>query len=211
MYIIDFDDTLFDTQAFKEARLQAMLGLGIDEKLFWETYYEAHNNTEGIFTYSDSLHATVLSKYGFDEKEVSQFLYEITARAKYFLLPGAVEFLSFLKSSGQPMILLSLGDSGFQETKVKQTEVDKFFDRMFMVDDTKENILQEIFSKENQEETIFINDKIEETLNLKEKFPKMKIILRQSPAIPLERYQESNLPYFKTLKEIEKYIVNYVK
>ena len=211
MYIIDFDDTLFDTQAFKEARLQAMLGLGIDEKLFWETYYEARNNTEGIFTYSDSLHAAVLSKYGFDEKEVLQFLHEITARAKYFLLPGAIEFLSFLRNSGQTIILLSLGDPGYQEIKVKQTEIDKFFDRIFMIDATKEDILQEIFSKENQEETIFINDKVEETLNLKEKFSKMKIILRQNPAIPLGRYQESNLPYFKTLKEIEKYILNYAK
>jgi len=48
-------------------------------------------------------------------------------------------------------------------------------------------------------------------LNLVEKFPKMKIILRQSPNIPVEKYINSNLPYFKTLKEIEKYILNYAK
>ncbi len=211
MFIIDFDDTLFDTQAFKEARLQAMLGLGIDEKLFWETYYEARNNVDGIFTYSDALHAQILSQYGFEEKEILQFLHEITAQAKYFLLPGAIEFLSFLRKSGQPIILLSLGDSHYQEIKVKQTEIAKFFDRIFMIDETKEKILQEIFTKESEEEIIFINDKVEETLNLVEKFPKMKIILRQSPNIPVEKYINSNLPYFKTLKEIEKYISNYAK
>ncbi len=211
MFVIDFDDTLFDTQAFKEARLQAMLGLGIDEKLFWQTYYEARNNANGVFTYSDALHAQILSQYGFDEKEILQFLHEITVRAKYFLLPGAEEFLSFLRSLGQPIILLSLGDSNYQETKVKQTEITKFFDRIFMIDDTKENVLREIFTKEPEEETIFINDKVEETLNLAEKFSKMKIVLRQSPSIPLEKYVDSNLPYFKTLKEIEKYIINYVK
>lgn len=210
MYIIDFDDTLFDTQAFKEARLQAMLGLGIDEKLFWETYYIARNNNDGIFTYSDVLHAQILSEYGYKEDEVLRFLHEITVRAKYFLLPGAIEFLSFLRDFHEPMILLSLGDSGYQEVKVRQTKIDKFFDRMFMIDEDKEYILREIFNKE-ENKTIFINDKVEESLELAKKFPNMKVILRQSPVIDEEKYKESGLPYFKTLKEIEKYILNYVK
>lgn len=211
MYILDFDDTLFDTQAFKEARLQAMLSLGIDEKLFWETYYLARNNNDGMFTYSDALHAQILADYGYQEQEVLRFLHEITARAKYFLLPGAVEFLSSLRNSGETMILLSLGDPSYQEIKVKQTEIDKFFDRVFMVDTSKENILQEVFQKEKEEDTIFINDKVVESIDLFKRFPGMKVILRQSLTIKEEEYLESNLPYFKTLKEIEKYILNYAK
>lgn len=211
MFIIDFDDTLFDTHAFKEARLQAMLSLGIDEKLFWETYYEARNNNDGIFTYSDALHAQILAKYGYNEEEIIKFLHEITARAKYFLLPGAVEFLSFLKSLNRPMILLSLGDPNYQELKVKQTEVDKFFDRLFMIDKTKGDILSEIFSLEKEEDSILINDKVEESLELTQDFPGMKVVLRQSPGVEEEKYINSKLPYFKNLSDIKKYISNYVK
>ena len=48
MFIIDFDDTLFDTHAFKHARLEAVKNLGVSEDLYWETYKKARNDSGSL-------------------------------------------------------------------------------------------------------------------------------------------------------------------
>ena len=53
MYIFDFDDTLFNTQAFKHARLQVLKKIGVSEELYKETYVKARNDADGDFVYSD--------------------------------------------------------------------------------------------------------------------------------------------------------------
>ena len=66
MFIVDFDDTLFDTHAFKEARLLAVQRTGVSEEEFWHTYREARNSTDGLFTYSNERHAAILAARVYD-------------------------------------------------------------------------------------------------------------------------------------------------
>ena len=85
--------------------------------------------------------------------------------------------------------------------------VREYFDRVFMVQDSKEHIIQELIDVgEKEEEIWFINDKVGETKLIESKFPNMNIVLKKSAAILEEEYLQSSLLYFKTLTEIYDYI-----
>jgi len=207
MFIIDFDDTLFDTQSFKVARLGAVKELGVSDDVYLETYREARNSSDGLFTYSDLRHAEMISRRGFDKDEILAHLQTTTGEdLKDFLFPTTCEFLNGLKKYNETMVLLSLGDPAFQDLKVRGSCIDKHFDRMFMVDKTKEEVLNKLFEKNNPKNVWFINDKVQETLDLVKKFKGMNAVLRRSLNIDLHEYDSSGLPFFETLDEIEIYI-----
>src|SRR5262245_7331512 len=105
MFIIDLDDTLLDTQGFKEARTQALKDIGVSEEIYNKSYQEAYTNSLGINTYNDTAHAEVLQKYGFDKQLILETIGNITANLKIFLFPDAIDFLQFLKEKKQKLIL----------------------------------------------------------------------------------------------------------
>jgi len=208
MFIIDFDDTLFNTQAFKQARLEAIQRLGVSEKEYWETYRQARNSADGVITYTNARHAEVLATRGYNYDEVLAMLKETTGEAlKNFLFEDTILFLEQIKKLGQPMILLSLGNLGFQELKTKGSGIDRYFDRIIFIHDTKMNVLGELLAKVSNSDIRFINDKIEETQRLIKAFPRLKPILKISQHAKISDYKESRLPYFESLTEIKNYIL----
>ncbi len=206
MFVIDFDDTLFKTEKFKQARKAALLAVGVSEAIYDITYQEARNSVDGLFTYSDERHAEMLVKRRFDKQVVLEALAATTQDLKNFLDEEAESFLKILKKINEPLVLLSLGDPSFQELKVKASGVAEYFERLFMVDASKEQVMRELLSAEPLAKFWFINDKVTETKNIVETFPSVNAVLKVSPRIPLAEYEASSLPYFASLLEIAEYV-----
>lgn len=206
IFIIDFDDTLFNTNDYKQARVHALTELGVSEEIFWNTYAKARNNEWGAFTYSDRRHAQVLAEEGFDEEKIFEALDGVNTDLKKFVFEDTIHFLESLKKLEAPLILLSLGDPETQEMKVHGAGIEKYFDRLFMVEETKEHIVKEITEKHAEAKIWFLNDKVSETQELVEKFPNITPVLRRSPAIAPEEYETVSFPSFSTLSEILKYV-----
>lgn len=211
MFVIDFDDTLFDTHAFKRARLAAIRTLGVSEEVYWETYREARNDAGGMMTYSNERHATALAARGFSYEAILEKLLASVAQAREFLFPDAVSFLTFLKQRGRPLILLSLGEPSMQELKVRQSGLHDFFDRVFFVNLRKKEVLLELSKITTDCDCWLINDKVQETKELLSMFPQLQAVLKQSDSIAITEYEESGLPYFKTLSGLQHYIERYDK
>jgi len=207
MFVIDFDDTIFNTHEFKKVRLAEFIHIGVSEKDYQETYLEAQKKND-LFNYSNERHAELLTLRGYSKEKVLAAFEKTTGeRLQEFLFPDTLEFLHQLKNIGQPLVLLSLGEASFQELKVVGSGVREYFDRVFMVQDSKEHIIQELIDVgEKEEEIWFINDKVGETKLIESKFPNMNIVLKKSAAILEEEYLQSSLLYFKTLTEIYDYI-----
>ena len=206
MFIIDFDDTLFDSHAFKKARFEILKSIGVTKETFFQTYKQAYSDDEGNFAYNDRRHAQFLGVAGFDENEAFNKLSIVSNRLSDFLFTDAVNFLQFLKKYNQPIILLSLGDPSFQEFKIKGTQIENYFNHIFAVAEPKDKVLSEIFKFEKVKEAWFINDKVNETKVLYEKFPQLKPVLKISPSIEMSEYINSGYPFFNTLSEIQKYV-----
>lgn len=207
MFIIDFDDTLFNTHAFKQVRLRALLKLGVCDSDYHETYVEALKNNS-LSTYSNEHHADLLALRGYSKEKVLLVLEETTGeRLHEFLFPDTVEFIQKLKTHNEPLILLSLGNPSFQELKVKGSGIHEYFDRTFMVTSSKVDVIQELIDiGEPEEDLWFINDKVDETETVVQRFPNIKVALKKSESIREEEYIKSNLPFFKTLAEIYEHI-----
>lgn len=206
MFIVDFDDTLFDSHAFKQARIGELKSIGVTEEIFFKTYKQAYSDDEGNFAYNDRRHAQFLAVAGFDEDVSFEKLSLVSSRLADFLFSDTKDFLIFLKTLNQSIILLSLGDPAFQEFKIKGTKIENYFNHIFAVAEPKDKVLSEIFEFEKVKEAWFINDKVGETKILAEKFPQLKPVLKVSPSIQISEYIESGYPYFQTLSEIQKYV-----
>lgn len=212
MFIIDFDDTLFDTNFFKETRQKTLKALGISDELYEKSYQEAYNNSSGTNTYNNNRHAEVLEQYGFDKQTVVAALESLNTTAKDLLFPNAIVLLESLKKYNQKLILLSLGESSFQKMKIDSVGIAKYFDTVYTVDDAKEHIIDGVLKDfPNEKEVWFVNDKIEETKKIIQRFPQLKPILKMSPKFTEEEYKLSLMPYFSTLTEIQQYAEQHFK
>ena len=212
MFIIDFDDTLFNTRpGFRDARAAALAPLGISDELYQKTYHVARNNENGQVWYNNRRHAQVLALEGFDEEKVFAAFESTThpERLKEFLFPDTIWFLEKLKAFNEPMILLSLGEEEFQYQKVKALDLEKYFDRVFMVDKTKIQVLGELLKNVSDKNVWFINDKVPETIEVARRFSQLKIVMKKSPPFLQAEYEATDLPYFTTLTEIYEYIAKH--
>jgi beta-phosphoglucomutase-like phosphatase (HAD superfamily) len=211
MFIIDFDDTIFDTRGkngFKEARLKALRKIGVSRELYTKTYYKSARNSIGHAVYNSRRHARELVKNGFDEKKVFQALEKtVSARIlKTFLYKDTIIFLKKLKKLKQPVILFSLGEKSFQILKINKTGLNKYFDKIIIVSLPKEKTIKTIPGLKYAKNVWFINNRVDETLSVKKYSSQFKYVLKQSADIPLEDYRKSGLPYFKNLLGIYEYI-----
>lgn len=213
MFVIDFDDTLFQTHKFKQMRVGALKSAGVPSSVDDEIYKKARNSPDGMLTYSNIRHAEILASYGYDYDKALYVLEKTTEKEVLagLLADGAKEFLQYLRDQGQTLVLLSLGSSEFQELKVRGCGVHELFDRMFMVHDTKEHILNELFEHIGDEAVWFVNDKIEETKKLCSKFFKLKPILKVSQLFPIDEYINSGMKYFNNFNELKEYVSGEIK
>lgn len=203
--IIDFDDTLFNTQALKLELARVFGKYGISQEKFAETYLKIYQDQNGRAQYDVVRHLDLLSQE-FKTLDKEKILAEINQLLKGWRLAGVPEFLSALKQKDFYLILLSLGGERFQKRKIEAAGIKNYFDEIITVDEPKIKILKDLIGSLG-EEIIFINDKIKETQEAKAVFPSLKpILLMREDIFPLSDYQNSGLPYFKTFSEIIEYM-----
>jgi len=213
MFIIDLDNTLMDTAGhFKNTRVKDLENLGITRELYEKTYTLARNGSEGKAVYSNARHAKVLSYEGYDEEQVLNLLNKTldSQEIKRFLYSDTISFLENLKKFDLPMLLLTLGNPEFQEEKIKALELDKYFDRVILTNQEKIIKLEEILKTMTDRPAWFINDRILENVEAS-KLKGVNVLQKQYKFVGTDEYEETGLPYFKTLTEIYDYIAGQIK
>jgi phosphoserine phosphatase len=208
MFILDLDDTLIETRKIKDYIFSSLKSVGVSRELAEESYQKARSN--GVETgYSFDRHAEVLAEYGFNSIQIVKKLREDfqSLDKTQLLLPGSVELLDWLNSLGERVILTSLGDPEFQKMKIKISGLDSFFQEIILTSSTKiEALASPLKNKKDEEAAWLINDKVGESADLKEKYKDLQVLLKVSPSLPINSYEQSGFPYFKNLIEIKEYV-----
>ena len=211
MFIIDFDNTLFNTNLLVERIMQVFKDSGIDEIETLRSYrlscYGEHGNN---FGYSFANHLKVLSQDKYDTKLVEENLSKLLNTNDYNF-DGVEEFLSFCRQKTDLMVLLTLGDNQFQRQKLANSGLEKFFDKI-IIDNLSQKEKHVAQITDSKTPFYFINDNLIENRKIKDTLPNLDIVSKVNlKKFSVQDYIDSQLPYFNTLSEIKNYVANQLK
>jgi phosphoglycolate phosphatase-like HAD superfamily hydrolase len=185
--VFDFDNTLFDSEAKKQGlyRIAEVHGYSLAEAM--EFYDKARVRQEKIMmslsSYVDVLREA-LQRDGklFLAGDVSDIISHM--RRGDGLLPGATELLKTVQKKMIPLYLLTLGVREWQEEKVEQSGIVKYFSKdniiyTELLNEGKKQSLKELFGSDfTGQDTLLVNDKASETMELLAAFPDLVALVR---------------------------------
>ncbi len=206
MFIVDFDDTLFDTQAFKQKRKQVLKDVGVTDIDYDTSYKKGYVSNDGVYKYSNKTHASALSDLGYNYDLVYNALKTTTTKKSLvsFLFDDTIFFINYLKSTNQKMILLSLGGASFQQLKSEGSGIIDFFDDVFFVNCKKHLIIKDILAKYKSNNAIwFINDKLQETKEIDDLYGDQLSTIIKSDT---NNSTYKNIPVVNSLRKVVEFI-----
>lgn len=175
---LDFDDCLFDTQAFYVELQNIFEGFGVSEELFKKSYQEIRAEfPPGGWCYSFDAHINRLQQnVSFDEESLRQKLAVFSTDTKKFLFPDVEDFLILLRENAFRIFILSFGDTEHQMAKISGTGISQFIERNIITDKDKGEALRSEID-DDEKDTWFFDDRMKYIESVKRAFPKIKTVL----------------------------------
>ncbi len=169
-FIFDFDDTLFNAQELKRIIFNKLKEYGTSHESVERTYKELRTTKEN---YNLSFHRDELNTtHDFLIPEtINEWFSEINF--EQYLFPETRGLLEDLLSHNHTLILLTQGEAEYQNIKIKGTNISKYFQDIFIVENEKEIFLQNLTLTYP---VYFINDKNSENNKIKILFPEIIVI-----------------------------------
>lgn len=152
--IFDLDYTLLNTAKFKKALAEA---LGMDIKEFGNSYRE-HFKNKGV-NYNLAEHLEILNK---NNDATRGRIKEIWQNLDKYLSEAAEEILREFKKRDNKLIMLSLGDIGWQKMKIKNLSIKKYFTEIIFEEVDKTKSLEKLRELTKGEKITIVNDNAKE-------------------------------------------------
>ncbi len=201
---VDLDDTIFDTAKFKADIYKILSVFDVKEADFKIAYKNAAELPSfGYYDYTFERQLEALREMGYIlEDKIIISLNDLFNND--YKKDGAEDFLKSLQCVGKKIILLTAGNHFFQDKKIKNINLTKYFDRIEIIDGGKDDIVGEAIKKGK---VLFINDNLEENKMMKEKFPEVEVLsIVNETYWTEEEYKKAGLTYFHKLTEIKSYL-----
>lgn len=151
--ILDFDYTLFNAAALREAIGEVFLQNGVDHDLFLRTLEESK---KGEVDWKPFGQIEILKRYGIGTTEkIHRELERVIADAHLFLYNDSLPFLEKMKRS-HALKLLSYGEDTFQSLKIKGCRIGDYFEAIVIT----RNLVKDKEAKElaGKEKSVFVED-----------------------------------------------------
>jgi len=133
---VDFDYTLFDAGAYREAIINCF---GPENKQEALAAYTAHTK-EGH--YRPDHHIAAFTQDPEEQKKIYTRFEELTQTAADYLYPDTLDFLRSLSATPFQPFLLTLGDPDYQASKVLACGISGYFDAVYYTAIPKSHYLQ---------------------------------------------------------------------
>ncbi len=207
--ILDFDYTLFDTKAFKQALAGSLKVFGVAAPLFFKFYPQAIVKHDQQYSYSVSVHLRLLRRLRPQLNLVTgkKLINKIVSDCAKYLYPETKQFLTNLRQADFKLILATRGDKQWQGHKVTCSGIRPFFSQVLISPTLKVLALKE-FTK-NFDEVFFVSDHAGELAHIKQKLSQLIPIMKLGGHGSVREARQINMPAFKNLLHIQKYIINY--
>lgn len=200
---IDFDNTIFDTEKFRQKIFKVFDEVGCSLSTVDEEYKIAYSD----YHYSPYKHMNLLAeRTNFDTTETKYLLDQIFREVSDCIFPDAVDFLRSIDHQTFEFNLLSMGDTEFQSLKINNSDVQKHFSHIYITDKQKWDYLSNLIS--HREPFIFIDDRADTVNHVGEHFPRSlaieinRINIPSDPLEPKVQYGNIIISNFDQLLEI---------
>ena len=165
--IFDFDHTLFWTKGFYDALKRAFKKLGVNEKLFQESYQKSKEINK-VFKPLRQFKLIIEQKPEIREKDLTKTFNRVLRNAPQFLYKDILSFLEKWQKKAD-LILLSYGEKMFQKQKIRASGIQKYFKEIIITKDVEKlKPFKKIFK--NSEKTVFIEDNLQTLSKIKKIF-----------------------------------------
>jgi len=167
--IFDFDHTLFSVKKLYFALEEAFFKLGVEEKLFQETF-EKSKIKKRSYDPDKQIQLIVKVKPEIKKSDLKREYKKTLKRATQFLYSDTVWFLRKWQKKAN-LVLLSYGEEKFQGDKIKDSRIEKYFYKKVKItgDIYKVKPFKKLFQK--KEKLIFIEDNPTALSEAKKIFP----------------------------------------
>jgi FMN phosphatase YigB (HAD superfamily) len=167
--ILDFDDVLFNTKAFKIGLIRVFKKNRVSEKDFLVTYKDYPTLTKkGLLKYDPFQQIKILGeRRGINTAKTRRDMLEFLKSCPQYVFREVAEFLGkFLKNK---LFLVSYGHTGFQDKKIEKCEIGKYFKKIVVTDKMKVVAMRRFLRKD--EKIVFIDDRVSQIDEVKKYFP----------------------------------------
>ena len=172
-YILDFDYTLFNTEAMRQALIEALASYGVTEGWYRDT--ERQVKADGLYTLE--AHLALLAKGGAIEQLVETSM-KVLENAEQFVYPDVWPFLKNIQEAD--VTILSFGSPVWQDRKIRDSGVGVFADHVITTDGDKAESIQQYAGRE----VIVINDRGSEIDSMYSVMPQAKYIWLRRTGTP---------------------------
>lgn len=177
--ILDLDYTLLDTARLKEALFEAIAACGPSREEVEASYTDIVRRPGVVYDYDPDLQIEALGpSLKCDAAEARKKIEAVAGRSREFLYPGAIGFLSRLRSSGAKLILLTLGNEKWQRMKIEKSGLAEYFDRILT---TARDKTESVAALSDDPETVVVNDNGEEIRAMQAAAPAFRYIVKRGP------------------------------
>lgn len=169
---IDFDDTLFNRNKFRDDLFKIFEELGFTKEDLEKSYKAVYKDGyDGAIAQLDYLHQNVKK---FDLKAAKKKVNEFLSNLESYLYEEAIPFLKAIDKKKYEINLITVGGIDFQKSKVVGAKVGEYFDNMYFTLQEKKEKLSEFLEKSAS--FILLDDKEKEVGNVRKYFPNAKTI-----------------------------------
>jgi hypothetical protein len=202
---VDLDDTLYDTRQLKEDIYAVFKPLGIGHEDFIRAYRRAAELPRlGYFNYTFEKQIEAVRGVGVEVPEDTMEKLNKLLGHNY-MVPGAVQFLTFIKTICAEVILLTAGTYDFQAKKIEAVHLAPMFDEIKQIEGGKDLVLAPFVSAGKN--ILFVNDNLDENIMIKNKFNGVAVLTLFNPSYwTTQDCEKSGLPWFKNLGDMQKYL-----
>ncbi|MEK7516340.1 MAG: HAD family hydrolase [Patescibacteria group bacterium] len=196
--IFDLDHTLFFADRFLAALARSLRPYGISASKFARTYALLRRETNGRLAYSPERHLAALAKNCVFNIRGARRAYEtVLKRASRFLDPQAAPMLQNLRAHGHRLVLLTRGETRFQNKKIAALDLHRYFHGILVSPHKKHLTLSRL--PLGRGALVFINDNAKELHEIRRILPHAILIERRRRGA---LRANNSWPTFRTLPAI---------
>jgi len=207
--IFDFDHTLFSAKRFYNALENNFQKIGINKKLFKETFEKAAK--ERPYNPEKQFQLIIEHNPEVSLKLLRENFKNVLHRANTFLYPDVEKFFKKTEKNID-LFLVSYGDKKFQRAKIENTGIVPFFEKIIITSDiNKVSVLKKLLKK--NEKAIFVDDNPETLSAVKKEFPQIITVRMKRKEGKYQKEKDNpNIDFsINNLKELEKILFQYEK